>query len=195
MDDTHVDEMHVGEGLKKYTYADYAKFDDDKRYEIIDGVIYLMSPAPNFPHQSVSMELSFQLSSFLRGKPCKVITAPYDVCLYAAGDNDRTVVQPDIMVICDKRKIEYRRCNGAPDFVIEIQSPYTSSRDMIIKYNKYMSAGVREYWIVNPESKVVHVCLLKDGEYELTDYYDGGTIPVHILDGCEIDFERVFEDI
>ena len=78
---------------------------------------------------------------------------------------------------------------------VEILSPSTTSRDMTIKFNKYMSAGVREYWIVNPENKYVHVCVLKDGEYDITDYLCGGKIPVRILEGCEIDFDRVFADM
>lgn len=194
MDDKHVVDMHVDETARKYTYADYEKIDDDKRYEVIDGVIYLMA-SPSAAHQRISQELSFQLVYFLRGKPCQVFSAPFDVCLNAAGDNDRTVVQPDILVICDRKKIEPKRCNGAPDLVIEILSPSTTSRDMSKKFIKYQNAGVREYWIVNPESKYVHVCVLTDGEYEVTDYSGNVTIPVNILEGCEIDFEHVFADI
>ena len=190
-----MDETHIGESLRQYTYADYEKMDDDNRYEIIDGVIYLMSPGPGSAHQSVSIEIARQLSTFLLDKPCKVFAAPFDVCLNAAGDNDKTVVQPDIIVVCDRNKIERKRCNGAPDMVVEILSPSSTSRDMLIKYKRYQSAGVREYWIVNPDSKIVHVCVLKDNEYELTDHLDGGDIPVSVLEGCIIDINRVFADI
>ena len=188
------EKMHVGESARQYTYADYEKIDDDNRYEIIDGVIYLMS-APGIPHQNISQELSLQLGNFLRDKPCKVFAAPVDVCLNAAGDGDKTVVQPDIIVVCDKSKLDRKRCNGAPDMAIEILSPSSTSHDMLRKFNKYLNAGVREYWIVNPESKLVHVCLLKEGAYEITDYLSGGTAPVSILNGCEIDLDRVFHEM
>ena len=189
-----MDEIKVGESARQYTYADYEKIDDDNRYEIIDGVIYLMS-APNIAHQRISRELSLQLGNFLLDKPCEVFAAPVDVCLNAAGDNDKTVVQPDIIVVCDKSKLDRKRCNGAPDLAIEILSPSSSSHDMIRKYNKYKSTGVREYWIVSPDSRLVHACVLKDGDYEVTDYLSGGMVPVSILEGCAIDFDRVFADI
>ena len=193
VDEMHADEMHVDETARQYTYADYEKIDDDNRYEIIDGVIYLMS-APSIPHQRISYKLSHQLYTFLQGKPCEMLTAPVDVCLNAAGDSDRTVVQPDIIVVCDRSKLDFKRCNGAPDMVVEILSPSTASRDMTIKHEKYMQAGVREYWVVDPDSKSVHVFVLKDGEYEATDYPEGGVVPVRVLDGCEIDLNLVFAD-
>jgi len=187
-----VDEVRFKETAVQYTYKDYEKFDDDKRYELIDGAIYLMSPAPTLKHQKISHELSRQLGNFLLDKSCDIYAAPVDVCLNAAGDDDRTVVQPDIIVVCDASKLDGKRCNGAPDMVIEILSPSSVSRDMLVKFNKYLMAGVREYWIVNPENKTVHVCVLKDSKYEITDFIDDAVIPVNIFDGCVIDMSRVF---
>lgn len=126
--------------------------------------------------------------------PCDVYAAPFDVCLNAAGDDDMTVVQPDILVVCDRSKIDGKRCNGAPDLVIEILSPSTSGKDLLLKFNMYRKAGVREYWIVDHETKVVRVCVLKDGEYAITDHIAAGSVSVNILDGCTIDLRRIFAE-
>ena len=194
-----MDTLDVNEAVPEYarkkllTYADYAAIDDENRYELIDGVIYLMSPGPSYAHQYTSGGLHGQLWSFLKDKPCEVYQAPCDVCLNAEGDNDTTVVQPDVFVVCDLSKLEGNRYNGAPDFVIEILSPSSSNRDNILKYNKYMQAGVREYWIVDFEDKIIRVCLLKDGKYEMTDYFDPAELSVNVLDGCTIDMTLVFK--
>jgi len=177
---------------RRYTYADYALLSDDKRYEVIDGVLYLMAPAPSVAHQDVGGELFVQLKGFLRGNPCKVFHAPFDVCLNAAGDDDVTVVQPDILVVCDRSKLDGKRCNGAPDFVIEILSPSSAARDTMLKFHKYMYAGVREYWIVDPIEKIVQVCILKGGRYETEALVDPDAIPVRVLQGCRIDMKQVF---
>ena len=154
---------------KRYTYADYAAWDDDNRYELIDGVAYMMS-APSIEHQGISMELSKQLAVFLTGKQCRVFAAPCDVCINGLGDEDDIVVQPDLLVVCDESKLDGKRCNGAPDMTIEILSPSTSKRDIVLKHDKYQSAGVREYWIVDPDKKVVYVHLLENGRYVARSY-------------------------
>ena len=179
---------------KPYTYADYASWGDDLRCELIDGEIVVMD-APSFDHQSVLMELSRQLANFLVGKKCVVLPAPFDVCLNSLGDEDTTVVQPDIVVICDDSLLDKKRCNGAPDMVIEILSPSTASHDRIKKLNKYLEAGVREYWIVDPEFKTVNVHILENGKYILYTYESNETISVHVLKGCEILLQYVFESI
>jgi Uma2 family endonuclease len=184
--------VKIKETAEKYLYMDYAKWNDDNRYELIDGVAYLMSPAPTQAHQDISGELAYQIRAFLKGKPCKVFTAPFDVCLNAAGDNDKTVVQPDILVVCDKSKLDGKRCNGAPDMTIEILSPSSMAHDMIRKHDKYLHAGVREYWIVDPENKVVYVNIFEDGRYTLYEYESEGTVPVRVLDGCSINMSDVF---
>jgi Uma2 family endonuclease/DNA-binding XRE family transcriptional regulator len=184
--------LKIKEAARKYTYADYAGWGDEKRYEIIDGRVYLMSPAPSVAHQTISGRLFTRLFIFLDGKPCRVYNAPFDVCLNAKGDDDDTIVQPDILIICDKSKLDAKRCNGAPDMVIEILSETSARRDAVIKLRKYQGAGVREYWIVDPFNKSVIVNILKNTKYKAKKYKENDVVPVNILDGCEISLESVF---
>lgn len=177
---------------EKYTYADYAAWDTDARYELIDGVPCLMAPAPSIAHQEISGALFSQLYACLKGKPCKVFHAPFDVRLNPDGADD-TVVQPDLTVVCDRAKLENgQSCKGAPDMVIEILSPATAQRDQVTKFNKYRQAGVLEYWIVSPQARTVQAYRLKNGEYAARNYDDTATIPVAILDGLPIDLSEVF---
>ena len=178
---------------KHYTYADYANRGDNVRYELIDGVIYMMAP-PSSAHQRISRELLLQLGHFLRGKPCEVFAAPFSVRLSADAGDD-TVVEPDLLVVCDKSKIDKKGCNGAPDMVIEIVSPSSGRKDRVLKLNKYSRAGVREYWIVDPDSKTISVHTLENGRYVLSAHTEEDVIPVHTLEGCRIDMKEVFADI
>jgi Uma2 family endonuclease len=175
-----------------YTYADYLEWDEGERYELIDGEAYMMAP-PSRPHQEVSGELFGAIWEFLKGKPCKVYAAPFSVRLYPAEDlSDDTVVEPDLVVICDSSKLDHRSCNGAPDLVVEILSSSTSRHDRIVKFQKYREAGVREYWIVDPEEKSLVVYALKNGEYVASTYEDTDTVQVAVLPGCAIDLKNVF---
>lgn len=193
--------MRINEAAKDYkydrygnqhTYTDYSSWDDGERWELIDGIAYMMS-APSVAHQSISGEIFRQLANFLHGKQCKVFAAPFDVCLFAKGDGDDTVVQPDLLVVCDQSKLDEKRCNGAPDMIIEILSPSTSSHDRIRKLNKYMQAGVQEFWIVDPEHKDVTAYFLIDGVYVVAGAYESGeTISVKVLEGCTISLQEVF---
>jgi len=194
-----MDESEVKEAVRKYkpaeryTYADYASWDDDNRYELIDGEVFMMS-APSVEHQGISGELFRQIANYLVGKKCRVFAAPFDVCLSGKGDEDDTVVQPDILVICDKTKLDKQKCNGAPDMIIEVLSPSITKHDKLIKFNKYKQAGVREYWIADPVDKSVVVHILENGRYFIGAYEGEGSIPVHVLEGCEIDLSGVFTD-
>jgi len=183
------------EALRKeaehYTYADYCKWDDDERWELINGEAYAMAPAPAWEHQDVSGNLFLQLRQFLDGKPCKVFAAPFDVRLNADSYDD-TVVQPDIVVICDRAKLSGTGCVGAPDMVIEILSPSTTRHDTHTKFRLYQEFGVREYWIVNPDAKTLTVHVLENGKYYTSTYTDTDIAPVHVLEGCEIVLEKVF---
>ena len=174
-----------------YTYDDYSKWDDDKRYELIDGIPYAMS-APTVRHQRISGELFGQFWNYLKGKQCEVFAAPFDVRLNADKEDD-TVVQPDLVVICDKSKLDEKGCKGAPDLVVEILSPSTASKDKILKLNKYQEVGVKEYWIVDPERNLVDVLTLRDGFYAIKTYGEEDVIPVGILKDCEINLKEVFE--
>jgi Uma2 family endonuclease len=176
-----------------YTYEDYYSWDDGKRWELIEGVPYAMAPAASDTHQRISSNLHGQLFSFLKGGPCKVFHAAYDVRLNADTGDD-TVVQPDLVVICDQSKRDERGCKGAPDMVVEILSPSTASYDRVTKFNQYQKAGVREYWIVDPDSRTVAAHILENGRYIISAYGDEGVAPVHVLEGCEIDLADVFAE-
>ena len=175
---------------RKYTYADYADWDDGNRYELIDGEVYMMS-APSIAHQRVIRKLLHQLTSFLIGKSCEVFCAPVDVCLNALGDSDSTVVQPDIIVVCDQTKLDTKRCNGAPDMVVEILSPSTARHDRMVKFQQYQKAGVREYWIVDPDTMTLSVHILENSRYIIHVYSEEDKAPVHVLEGCEINLAEV----
>jgi len=175
-----------------YTYADYEKWDDGNRYELIDGSMFVMEPGASEAHQIVNGKLHLQLGTFFENSEVKVFLPPFDICINAEGDNDKTVVQPDLFIVCDLSKLDGKRCNGTPDFVIEITSPYSSHRDHIRKFNIYEKAGVREYWIVDPNEKTLRVCILKNGKYEITDFIHPDKIPVSIFTDCEIDMKKVF---
>jgi Uma2 family endonuclease len=175
------------------TYADYALWEEPERYELIDGVPYAMA-APSWTHQDISMSLSWRFRSFLQGKRCKVYAAPVDVCLNGLGDNDDTVVQPDLIIVCDRSRLKGGPLNGVPDMAIEILSPSSTRMDLDIKFEKYREAGVKEYWTVDPVSKTVRVNILKNGKYISKIYRDGDLAPVFTLPGLEINLHDVFAE-
>ena len=140
------------------------------------------------------MELSRQLANFLKGKPCQIFAAPFDVRLNADTYDD-TVVQPDLLVVCDPSKLDEKGCVGVPDMVIEILSPSTGRHDKLVKFQLYQKTGVREYWIIDPETKTLQVCILENGKYVTSMYGDTGAVPVHVLEGCAINLQDVFEEV
>jgi Uma2 family endonuclease len=175
-----------------YTYEDYYTWDDEKRWELIRGIPYAMEQSYSMVHQTILVELVCQLSNFLKGKPCEAYMCPLDVRLNP-DDGDDIVVEPDILVICDKSKLRDERCiTGAPDFIIEILAPYTVRHDRLNKFNLYKNAGVREYWIVDPETKTVSANILRDGAYVSYAYGDEDEISVAVLPGCTINMNGVF---
>ena len=179
---------------KHYTYADYYTWNDGKRYELIDGTAYLMEPAPLLRHHDISSVLYGRLFTFLDGKPGEVYHAPFDVRLnFGAGDD--TVLQPDIVMFRDRSKLGGTGCIGAPDMVIEILSPSTARRDRVEKFNQYLRAGVREYWIVDPDDKTVVANTLEKGVYVGKTYRQTDEAPVFVLDGCVIMLSEVFESV
>jgi Uma2 family endonuclease len=177
-----------------YTYADYKEWelDEGERYEVIRGVAYCMA-APNTRHQEILVEMVRQFANFLAGKPCKVYPAPFDVRLfYKEDESDDTVVQPDIVVVCDEKKRGMEGCRGAPDLAIEILSPSNTAIEMQRKFELYREAGVREYWVADPENNRMTVYRFQDGKI-LTDIYGSAdTVPVAIFPGLNILLEQVF---
>jgi Uma2 family endonuclease len=179
---------------RHFTYADYKAWDlkEGERFELIDGIAYAMS-APNDFHQAILTELVLQMGSYLRGKPCKLRPAPYDVRLfYAEDESDDTVVQPDISVICDEKKRGAEGCRGAPDLAVEILSPSNAAEEMVRKFNLYMKAGVREYWVVAPVSKTVQAFVLRNGAYTGTVYDSASVLPSAAVEGLSINLSDVF---
>ncbi len=157
---------------KRHSYADYLGWPEDVRYELIDGIAYLMAPAPNLEHQDIAGEIYYQLRQALEDKPCRAFVAPVDVRLPKADEPDGTidtVVQPDVLVVCDGSKLDRRGVRGAPDLVVEVLSPATASHDQIVKRRVYERAGVREYWLVHPLDRIVTIYRLADGEYGKPD--------------------------
>ena len=187
----------VAKKERYYTYKDYYAWDDDCRWELIDGVPYAMAPAPSLGHQSILVELARQLGTFLQGKRCKLFIAPCDVRLNADAEDD-TVVQPDLLVVCDKSKLEDgKSVVGVPDLIIEILSPSNTKHDKLTKLNLYKRFGVPEYWIVDPDTATVTVNTLWQETGYSSQVYDkrSTAVPVEVLDGCTIDLANVFDAV
>ena len=188
---------HKGE---HFTYADYLNWPEGERWEIIGGEAFAMSPAPGRRHQQLSGELFRQFANHLKGKPCKVFAAPFDVRLSErTGLTDEkidTVVQPDIIVVCDNYKLDERGCNGSPDLIIEISSPSTSKNDLTIKFDLYQWHGVGEYWVIHPAEQTLLVYKLEEDRlYGRPDRYAwDGKVPVPLLGDLEIDLVEVFAE-
>lgn len=180
-----------------YTLKDYLALPDDQRVELIDGVIYDMS-APTIPHQEIGGEVFVRIRNYLINKKgsCKVFMSPVDVQL---DRDDKTILQPDVMLVCDRSKITRARIVGAPDFVAEVLSPGTRQKDAMIKTKKYRLAGVREYWMIDPDKELVHKLLflppteeLPDGDTEIISYPFDTPVPVSLFgDELTIDFLEI----
>jgi Uma2 family endonuclease len=181
-----------------HTYAEYCTWPEDVRYELIDGQAYAMSPGPNRRHQELVVEMLRQVADALEGSPCRTYVAPFDVRLprgNEADDDIDTVVQPDIMVVCDRAKLDDRGCRGAPDWVIEVLSPSSASHDQILKRALYERHGVREYWLIHPVDLIVTVYRLVDGTYGKPDIFElKDTLACGILPEVVIDWARVVRE-
>ncbi len=170
------------------TLEQYESFPEEKRVEAFDGIAYDMA-SPSQEHQMISMELSTILNIYLKSKngPCRVFHAPFDVKL---NDAPLTIVQPDIMIVCDKEKLDGKRCNGAPDFIAEITSPGNPADDYIRKLYYYKNAGVREYWIVDPRRKIITVNYFEGNILNIQYSFDS-TIKVNIYEDLFINFSEI----
>ncbi len=185
---------------RRYTYADYLTWPDDERWEIIDGVAFAMSPAPGTRHQRVAGRLYRVVGNYLEGKNCEVFIAPFDVRLSEreglTDEKTENIVQPDLLVICDKMKLDERGCNGAPDLIIEITSPSTGKNDLTVKFDLYQRHGVTEYWIVHPAEKTVLIFKLgEDQSYGKPERYAlDNKVAVPLLGELVIDLAEIFAE-
>jgi len=167
------------------TLEQYEALPAGERIEVFDGIAYNMA-SPSQIHQSISMQLSTIINNYIlrRKGACSIFSAPFDVLL---SDRPLLIVQPDIMVICDKSKLDGKRCNGAPDFIIEIVSPGNPADDYIRKLYYYQKAGVREYWIVDPRRRMVTVNCFQENLLNIQYSFDSA-VRVGIFDDLIIDF-------
>jgi Uma2 family endonuclease len=186
--------LKIGDKDPPYTYADWLEWPlpEEGTMELISGLLVSMA-MPTSVHGGIEGDIYGQIWSYLRGKKGRVFSSGFAVRLFPDGEKhkDRFTVAPDIVVVLDTTKITLEGCQGAPDFIVEILSPSNKKDDLITKLDLYREAGVREYWIVDPDLHTIQVNLLKDGEYVLK-MYAGGTVPVTILPGLEVDFGAVF---
>jgi len=179
----------------RYTYADYLNWEGPERYQLINGEAYLMA-SPSVAHQAIVRELLLPIGTWLQGKTCQVFTAPLDVRLFPKKNkSDNMVFQPDLLVVCDNKKLSKGCVNGPPDLVIEIVSPSNTHSQLFLKYQYYLEAGVREYWVIDPDARKVQVHVYDNGRYISTIYNDNARIPVSILPGLEISLEDLWNKL
>jgi len=182
---------------RRFTYGDYCSWPEDERWEVIEGVPFDMTPAPSRLHSLISGALEAVIRPFFADKSCEVHDAPFDVRLPLNDEPDEevlTVVQPDILVVCDEKKLDDKGCRGAPDLIIEILSPSTASKDCIKKKALYEKHGVKEFWIVDPTNRIVTVYSIQPDHLfgKPIIYGEGDTVKICLFPGLEVDLGKVF---
>lgn len=182
-----------------FKYGDYLLWPDDERWELIDGVPYNMTPAPSRKHQEILVALTVVLQPIFAGENCRLYVAPFDVRLPEGKEKEdeiRTVVQPDLVVVCDPQKLDEKGCVGAPDLIVEITSPSTAGKDLKEKLDLYERRGVREYWIVHPTDETVMV-FRQDSQsrFGRPEFYTkGDTLRVGILPDFSLLLDKIFKE-
>ena len=181
---------------KSYTYEDYLNWPDDERCELIEGTPY-MQAAPAWQHQAITFELGRQFGNYLIGKSCRAFTSPFDLIIsdeVIEEGKSKNVVQPDLLVVCDKSGLKGTGYFGVPDLIIEVCSPSTMRNDKVLKFNKYEKIGVKEYWIVEPEGKFISIFTLQEnnryGRPEI--YTEVDNVKVSIFENLIVDLKLVF---
>jgi Uma2 family endonuclease len=172
---------------RDYTIEDIYNLPEGKRAELIEGQIYDMAP-PSRQHQKILMEISYQIKEYIKSKggACDVYPAPFAVFINA----DKNYLEPDISVICDPDKLTDQGCNGAPDWIIEITSPGNAGHDYLRKLNLYNNAGVREYWIVDPQEEKILVYFF-EADWIARSYTFKDKVKVNIYGDLEMDFNDI----
>lgn len=183
----------------RHTYADYRSWPDQVRYELIDGIAYAIGPAPARIHQEVLGGIFRQVADALDGTPCRPYIAPFDVRLPAGDEADAdvaTVVQPDLVVVCDPAKLDEAGCRGAPDWVVEVLSPRTAGHDQTVKLAAFERAGVPEVWLVHPTDRVLSIYRMEGARYGRPEIRElSGTVTVGMLPGVAIDWQGVLPPV
>lgn len=182
-----------------YSYADYLTWQFTEWVELIKGKFQRPMAGPSQVHQVVLLNLGSALRNYLKGTPCRVLVAPFDVRLPTGGANGdaqiQTVVQPDLFVVCDRAKLDERGCVGPPDWIIEIVSPGNTARDTRVKFELYQESGVTEYWLVYPGLKTVAAYVLHGERYELAvEVAEPGPVPSHTLPELVLEWADIFAD-
>lgn len=182
---------------KKYTCKDYLSWPDNERWELIYGIAYDMSPAPSRQHQWIIAQLTHDLVAFFRDKSCHVYPAPFDVYFPEKEETEEdisTIVQPDISIICDIKKLDSSGCKGSPDLIVEVISPHTALKDKKDKFYLYEQQKVKEYWIIYPVEMIVELYSLgENGKYKFPEVYGkDDTMKAGIFPGLVIDLAQVF---
>ena len=179
-----------------HTYADYLVWSATYGDELIDGAAYVREPpSPSTSHQEIVVELGRQIGNALKDKPCRVYVAPFDVRLPKSTEEDDridTVVQPDLLIVCDLEKIDARGMRGAPDWLAEVLSPSTARHDLIVKLPAYERAGVREVWLIRPIERTLTIYQLEAGQYGRPTILElKGQTQLAAISGVTIDWDRV----
>jgi Uma2 family endonuclease len=187
--------MSVPQEKKSYTYEDYLIWTDDERWELIEGVPY-MQAAPSWQHQAIAFELGRQFGNYLVGKSFMAFTAPFDLILPEDDleeSKSKNVLQPDLLIVCNKSGLKGTGYFGVPDLIIEVCSPSTIRNDKVLKFNRYEKAGVKEYWIIEPEGNFISIFTLQDnnryGRPEI--YTEVDKVNVGIFENLIIDLKLV----
>ena len=183
-----------------HTYGDYLTWPEDQRYELIDGIAYLMAPpAPSRSHQEIVGQLYRQAANSLDGKPCHAYVAPFDVRLPKTDETDDqvdTVVQPDVFIVCDRHKVDERGVRGAPDWLAEVLSPATASHDQIVKIPTYERAGVPEVWLIHPTDRILSIYRLAAARYTRPSILKlKGETSISAVPGVTIDWDRLLASL
>ena len=184
---------------EKISYEEYMNLvnSSDQRYELIGGEIYLLA-SPSFRHQLVVKEIAGHFYNYFRKRPCQALTAPLDIRLFGFAtkfEEDPNIVQPDVVVICDEDKVnEENKYEGIPTLIVEVLSPSTKGKDMAVKLHLYMKSGVLEYWIVDPENKIINqYSFSQERDIEsFNTFREGDTVKSTVFEGLELPLKDIF---
>lgn len=190
---TNIEQLDIEQ---RYTYADYLTWQFNERVELLWGKIFKMSPAPSTEHQRISGNLYRDIANFVKFSKCQVFHAPFDVRLTSKDNKLESVVQPDIVVVCDESKLDDKGCIGAPDLIIEILSPSSARKDMKYKLHLYEESGVPEYWVVDPLDGLIQVFSLDNNKYQLNRPYTcEDRVSSFVINGLTINLQEIFPNL